>query len=141
MKAISHYIPLVILSVFLFGFSACDKDATLPCTEHTVSDCNPDPNKVNIRVKNVSDYNFCNVQVSPYSELSNCGIIKSGELTCYRSYDVAYHYGYIRLDIGEKEFELIPFDYVGETSLAPGYYTYSIGVSDYENSKLTLDFN
>ncbi|MFK7783645.1 MAG: hypothetical protein AB8B56_00945 [Crocinitomicaceae bacterium] len=129
MKTISHFTALSVLLVLLMGLGACNKDSTAVCTEHAVADCNPDPNKVNIRVKNVSDYDMCNFVLWPYDEKFNCGIIEAGESTCYRSFDIAYSYGYLKFYISEKEFILQPFDFVGEVPLQNGYYTYSVDVN------------
>lgn len=132
---------IYILAILLVSTAACKKDTLGDCTEHEVTPCNEDPNMVNIKIHNVSDYDFCNVFVNPTGADANYGIIRSGESTCYKSFDVAYSYGYIQLFIENKEFIFEPKCYVGEVPLVNGNYTYTIDVVDFENRKLSLKLN
>lgn len=129
---------LILTSLLMVIFSACGKNSIRNCDEHSVSSCSEDPTKTNIRIKNNSKYNFCNVVFDPSSGPVNCGILKKGKTTCYRSFDTAYSIAYIQLFIGDKEFMLQPFDYVGEQPLGVGNFTYVIDVADYDTGKITF---
>lgn len=137
MKSFKLILVLTITSVFLLTITACKKNEADDCIEHTVSDCNEDPTKINIRIKNVSDYDFCNVVLKP-SETTNYGKIEKGQSTCYRSFDLAYSYAYVQFYIGEKEFVLQPIDYVGEVPLSIGNHTYSIDITDFEGGDISI---
>lgn len=127
----------ILLFIVLSFLVSCSEEETKNCEEHAVSSCNEDPTKVNIRILNQSDYDFCNVTLNPSGERTNYGFIAKGELSCYRSYDLAYDYAYLKLYIQNKEFIIQPIDYVGEEPLEIGYYTYKIDVVDFENRILS----
>jgi hypothetical protein len=135
-------VNLIKLTLFLpflfFSLSSCKKDSLRQCTEHTKTPCQEKDDKTNIRIKNISKYDFCNVTINPNIDLANYGIIKSRESTCYITFDKAYKYAYIRLNIGNKEFILQPIDYVGEQELGVGNFTYSIDVIDFDNKILSI---
>ncbi len=134
-----HFLSSTFLLAFLFiTFSSCKKDSLQNCKEHSITACSQDPNKTNIRIKNISDYKFCNVIVNPSFDHLNCGNLIEGGQTCYRSVEVAYNYAYIQLFIGDKEFILQPYDFVGETALGVGNFTYLIDVTDYNLGKITV---
>lgn len=130
---------LLFATLMMFIFSACNKNSIKHCTQHAVAACTVDTTKTNIRITNISKYDLCNVVLDPASGPVNCGIIKSGESTCYRPFDTAYNYAYIQFNIGDKEFKMQPFDYVGEVPLGVGKFTYIIDVIDYDNGKMTID--
>jgi len=134
----NQFRTLILTSLLMLIFSACGKNSLRNCDEHSVSSCSEDPSKTTIRIKNNSKYNFCNLVVDPYSGSINCGILKKGEMTCYRSVDIAYNYAYVQLFIGDKEFKLQPIDYVGEQPLGIGKFTYLIDVVDYDTGKLSI---
>ena len=139
MKTFKNLLFSTIALTILLTTTSCDKNHIRNCDEHDVSACDEDPNKVNLRIKNVSEYDFCNVVLFPPQEGKNYGIVGEGETTCYRSFDVAYDYASIELYIGEKYFGLFAIDYVGETPLSNGNYTYSIDVVDFENGIISLE--
>ncbi|UKN00250.1 hypothetical protein K6119_10945 [Paracrocinitomix mangrovi] len=121
--------------------NSCKKDSLKNCTEHEVSPCNEDSSKTNIRIKNISEYDYCNVTINPSNASTNYGILAQGETTCYKSFDIAYNYCYVELKIGNEEFVIQPIDYVGEPELGIGYFTYSIDVSDFDNKVLSIQAN
>ncbi len=129
---------LMLTSLLMFIFSACKKNSIKNCTQHAVSECTEDSTKTNIRILNNTKYDFCNVVLDPVSGPVNCGIVKKGETTCYRSFDTAYNYAYIRFYIGDKEFKLQPIDYVGEEPLGVGKFTYVIDIHDYAAGKMNI---
>lgn len=141
MKPFRKLLSFIITAVILLNLNACEKDKVLDCTEHDVAPCNEDPTKVNLRIRNVSDYNFCNVSLNPSPYNVNYGIIKEGETTCYRPFDFAYSYGYVELHINGELFVFQPIDFFGEVPLNTGSYTYSIDVIDYDKRRLSIELN
>tara|TARA_B110000503_G_C6773963_1_gene260523 strand:- start:18 stop:443 length:426 start_codon:yes stop_codon:yes gene_type:complete len=139
MKPFKNVLFFSITFVLLLNISSCKKDSLKSCNEHSVSVCNEDPTKINISIRNVSDYDFCNVILNPSLGNRNYGIIEKGQSTCHRSFDLAYDYAYVQLFIGDKEFILQPIDYVGEQSLNIGNHTYSINVTDFDIGKLSIE--
>lgn len=116
----------------------CKKDSVESCVEHTKTPCEQDSTKTNIRIRNNSKYDFCNVTINPLNEVTNYGIIKSAETTCYTYFDTAYNYAYVILYINNEEYVLQPIDYVGEQELGVGNFTYSIDVTDSINKILSI---
>jgi hypothetical protein len=72
----------------------------------------------------------------------NFGNLNSGQKTEYKIFKKAYRYAYVKLEIDGKTFTLQPIDYVGETVLKNGNYTYQIDVDvtqdQYSNINLTF---
>ena len=92
----------------------------------------------NIRVKNDSDLDYENVKVSFPSQEENYGNIEKGTVTAYRDVKIAYSYAYIEIFIESEKFVLQPIDYVGETSLGKGKFTYVLKV-DLEGKSVILN--
>lgn len=133
-------IPLLVV---LMTFVACNKEtATYPppvCGEQTKTPCMVDSTKPNIRVWNNSMYSLCNVHINSDGPEADYGTIAAGDTTCYVPFDSAYGYGFVQLFIDDNKFVLRPTDYVGETRLEPGKYTYIITVTDYESRWIHLE--
>lgn len=138
-KMISHFQMIGLLVSMTLIIGSCQQDNLNKCDEHVVADCSEDLTKTNIRIKNISNYDFCNVVVNTSSEMVNCGIVKKGEETCYRTFETAYNYAYIQLFIGDKEFILQPIDYVGEQDLGAGKFTYLVNVTDFDARKISIE--
>ncbi|HUH33635.1 MAG TPA: hypothetical protein VLZ28_06750 [Daejeonella sp.] len=115
----------ILLFICLTTFLSCKKE---------------DSKEVLIRVRNQSAYPFKNVVVNSYNEAKRYGVIQQGQNSVYMKFDVAYRYAYIKLTAGNKEFSWQPYDYVGETPLEPGKYTYSLSISDFNAGRLELSF-
>jgi hypothetical protein len=127
-----------ILLVISLSFGSCNRDSLKGCEEHQKASCNEDPNKTNIRIVNGSKFDFCNVVLNPTGGNVNYGIIEKGTATCYRSFDVAYNYAFVSLQIGEKTFTLQPIDFVGEPTLGNGNFTYTLDVLNFNDGTLTI---
>jgi len=87
-----------------------------------------------IEVHNISDYDYDNLVVGEESY----GTLRSGERTEYRDFGVAYDYNYVSLEIDGMPFLLQPIDFLGETPLGPGNFTYEVGVLDATGSTVTI---
>ncbi|MBK9012662.1 MAG: hypothetical protein IPM82_00425 [Saprospiraceae bacterium] len=133
---------VMVLAIMTIALSSCNKDSDktnlVGCNEHTIAACSQEIGKTNLRIKNNSNYDFCNVVINPFSGNVNCGSILRGETTCYRAFDIAYHYGYVHLSIDGREYSLIPTDYVGETPLGAGNFTYLIDVPDISAESVSI---
>ena len=106
-----------------------------------VSNCSKNDEKadVNIRVSNVSNFNFENIIVNPgASNNVEYGNLDVGMSSDYRNFEKAYSYGFIQLTANGEEYSLIPIDYVGESTLSDGNYTYQLDLVDTEAGFLEL---
>lgn len=136
MNNFSKFIVPVFVLLMINGLVlSCKKSSLKNCTEHQVAPCQQDASKTNLRIKNESTYDFCNVLISPHGEDTNYGIVEAGQTTCYRPFTRAHAYAFVNLTIEGEELELIPIDYVGETELGPGNFTYTIGVESGPTNK------
>lgn len=93
--------------------------------------------QVFIRVMNQSIENYDNVVVQSPSNTINYGNIKAGEFSKYERFDKAYRYGYIEVTVDGQQLFLQPIDYVGETPLKEGKYTYEVGLLSDSQGNLT----
>ena len=93
---------------------------------------------VEIRIQNASAFPFERVDVVfPEDEVSY-GSIRANSASAYRDVSKAYRYAYIEVEIGGEELVVQPIDYVGESLLRSGRYTYVLNVT--VEGHLTLDF-
>ena len=95
---------LIILSIFLF----------VSCSE------NEKQEDIYIRLSNASDIIFENATFNG----ENYGTIHPNEFSEYRLFEIAYHYGSVQITIDGQEYGWTPIDYVGETPLEGGNYTF-----------------
>ena len=91
---------------------------------------------VNIRIKNKSSLVFDSVIVGDAQE-PHMNIAPDG-YSDYLSYEEAYRYAYIEIASGEETFILQPIDFVGETPLPIGFYTYELDIT--ETGEVVLTF-
>ncbi len=105
-----------ILTLFFLLFSACG-----------IQDGRPDG--VFIRIQNNSDVNFEKVTIQSGNEEQFFGEVLSRTSSEYKEFDYAFRFATVWLIAGGQDFSLIPRDYVGETPLRDGFYTYRIGLS------------
>ena len=113
---------ILAISVFLINISCDDQDDEL--------------NGIQIRVKNDSSISFDTIQVGG-DEMVHTNI-PPDDYSGYLIYESAYSYAYINIKSGEETYILQPIDFVGETVLPLGFYTYEIGVDAEGN--VTLNF-
>ena len=132
-----HLYTLVLLSLGI-SLSSCNRDSLKKCEAHEKAACNEDPNKTNIRIVNGSKFDFCNVVLNPSDGNVNYGIIEKGAATCYRTFEKAFNYAFVTLDIGDKTFTLQPIDFVGEPTLGTGNFTYTLNVLNFNDGTLTI---
>ncbi|RSK47758.1 hypothetical protein [Hymenobacter rigui] len=99
-----------------------------------------DSGEIRIRVKNASSYRFESVYVNTSGGENEYGPLAAKQVSDYAVYKGAYNYAYIKVVINGREMSLQPTDYVGETPLDPGKYTYVVDVEDLSNGRLKLTF-
>ncbi len=100
------------------------------------TDRDDDVDAVNIRIKNASNITFDEVQVADAEEIHEN--IPSGDYSEYFQYETAYQYAFIQIKSGEDTFTLQPIDFVGETPLPIGFYTYELNIT--EEGNVNLEF-
>ena len=105
---------LLFTSTFLLG---CSNDDDVIHTEI---------DEVNIRIKNGSAFNYKDISV--YNV--DYGNLNSGEFSEYKTFETTYRYANVGLFIEETEYSFQPYDYVGETPLENGNYTYILTITD-----------
>lgn len=116
----------LLLLCLLLGCAACQKDDAAS------------PEGVAIRVRNVSPYTFESVYVNTSGGENTYGRLPTGQTTGYKSFARAYRYAYVRVLINGQQVTWQPIDYVGETQLADGNYTYVLSIPDLANRRMSL---
>ena len=81
-----------------------------------------------IRVHNSSDRVFDRVEVQFPEQTVQYGVVGVDSSSEYRMVSQAYQYAYVQVMVGGQAFTLQPVDYVGESLLAPGEYTYVLDI-------------
>lgn len=140
-----RWILLCLMSVLLLiGQSAFAQQPCGPCPEGAqclLPECplpeSEIPETPFIRLWNRSDVDFEDVHFQILEQTEQIRLIEAGLSTDYIAFETAYTYGWLELTADGKELSMIPIDYVGETPLEPGYYTYALDVQD---DTLSLDF-
>ena len=79
-----------------------------------------------IRIENSSVFSYNNILVKAFGNDYDFGDLNANELSDYQTFDNAYRYAYTQLDIENEQFIIQPIDFVGETELENGNYTYII---------------
>ena len=109
----------------------------------TLINCSSDDDNtssIQIRLSNVSPYNFENIVVNTTTVDVSFENINSGETSDYKTFERAYRYGFVELQINGETYTIQPIDYVGESLLKTGKYTYEINANDSQEQygKLSL---
>ncbi len=100
-----------------------------------------EPKDLQIRISNVSEFNYENINVNASGEMVEFGNLNSNSNSEYKTFDLAYRYAFVEFKIDGETFTLQPIDYVGETPLENGKYSYKINVnpnSQFERVTLEL---
>ncbi|NER14730.1 hypothetical protein GWK08_14835 [Leptobacterium flavescens] len=123
---------IAVLGMFL-SLTACSGDD---------DNSNPEVSQVEIRIRNASTVEYTDIIVNTSGGENTYGDLSSDVTSEYKTFDFAYRYAYIELKINGEIFTIQPIDYVGETKLTPGKYTYEIGAGASTNqfTRLSLKF-
>ena len=98
-------------------------------------------NDVRLRIANESAFTFARVKVRLPGVEEEFGPIPPGTASEYRAVEVAYRYAYIEVHLASDTLVLQPIDYVGESVLPNGQYTYALDVGvDPEGKYLSFSF-
>lgn len=118
---------ILILIISITAFISCSKD-------------DENSSGLKIRLSNVSQFDFQNIKVNTSTGNVNYGNLKAGNKSDYKTFEMAYRYAFIELEINGKIYTLQPIDYVGESPLVDGNYAYQINANDSQNQyqKLSL---
>lgn len=108
----------LLLFVTLALLSACSKEAG-----------NED---VKIRLSNVSNVDFENIVLNTSTGDVSFGVLASRSVSDYKSFELAYRYAFIELTANGNTYTLQPIDYVGESPLDKGHYTYVLDLEGQE---------
>lgn len=95
---------------------------------------------IQIRLSNVSEYDFDHIVVNTSTGEVDYGNLAAGQTTDYKSFETAYAYAFVQLEIDGKTYTIQPIDYMGATPLEAGNYTYQINANSSQDpyGKLTL---
>lgn len=104
---------------------------SLSCTDQ-----NDELTGIKIRVRNVGAITYEEVQVGG-EEMVHSNVAPD-DCSDYLLYESAFRYAYIKITAGEESYVLQPIDFVGETPLPFGFYTYELGIT--EEGDVTLNF-
>lgn len=99
----------------------------------------PAPNEALVRVRNASTVPLNSVTLQFTGAVHQFGDLDPGEVTAYRAGGTAYRYGRVEATVDGQRVTLQPQDYVGETPLRPGRYTYELSL-DASRRALQLQF-
>lgn len=92
---------------------------------------------VAIRIANNSSFAFERVDVVFPEDRVSYGAVAAHRTSGYHSVETAYRYAYIEVEIDGEELRIQPIDYVGESPLEAGRYTYALNVTI--EGHLTID--
>lgn len=90
-----------------------------------------------LRILNQSSYTLEQVRVEVMEQVEDFGRVPPNEPTAYKPFEIAYRYAYVECVVEGQTLVLEPIDYVGETPLGPGFFTYLLTV-DLQNERLAL---
>lgn len=93
---------------------------------------------VHVRIANESPFTFASVDVVFPEDSVDYGVVGAHRASEYRRVAKAYSYALIIVQVGGEELRLQPIDYVGESLLSPGSYTYALNVTI--EGQLTFEF-
>ncbi|WP_299682658.1 hypothetical protein [uncultured Dokdonia sp.] len=86
--------------------------------------------EVRLRLANVSDLDYTNITIRngvPYENL------EAGAISEYQVFESSYSYMYVQLVIDQDTLVIQPIDFVGESFVPSGDYTYEIN-ANFENN-------
>jgi hypothetical protein len=113
---------------------AIERPTTIPTVEEATAisiatkeaTAMPIAGDVLIRIYNKTGLDLETIRVQFPSQTEDYGSLANGTSSDFHIIHEAYRYAFIQVNSGDQAYVLQPIDYVGETLLAPGYYTYSL---------------
>lgn len=126
----------LLFAVFLIG--SCSESET---PSDNCPDTSDNSGPIEIRVRNISDYDYKEVFVDSNDGTHDYCDILSGDQSNYKRFQSAYRYAFVELMIDGSVYTIQPIDFVGETLLNDGKYTYVINASDEDQRYGRLDIS
>lgn len=93
-----------------------------------------------MRVENTSNIDFDSFDVHFPDQVEKFGRLRAGQISAYRKIERAYSYAYTEAFSGERRFVLQPIDFVGETFVPAGIYTYRFSVDALDEPEVSRDW-
>jgi hypothetical protein len=110
------------------GLFSCKKEDTTP----------QGTGDIFIRVRNASQSQFADIFINTSGGENKYSPVAAGQKSDYKAFTKAYKYAYVKLTTQGQSLVIHPIDYVGETPLKPGYYTYALDVATGNPGRLTI---
>ncbi|GGG10690.1 hypothetical protein GCM10011344_09210 [Dokdonia pacifica] len=91
-----------------------------------------DDTEVQIRLANISEFDYTNITIRngiSYEDL------EAGEVSEYQTFESSYSYMFVQLVANQDTLFIQPIDFVGESLIRGGNYTYEIE-ANFENNDL-----
>jgi hypothetical protein len=107
---------LLLAAILALAVSACTNPFASPGT-------------VYVRVENATAYTLQDVVVGFPSGTERYGSLAAGERSAFRRVGRAYGYAYVEVRVEGRTLVQQPIDYVGESLLEPGRYTYVLDIT------------
>lgn len=121
---------LTLIALFASLPMACDgstkPDDGDPDPNPPPTDPNPAVEPSNIRLLNSSGTDFSNV----FAGIEDYGEVLNGDSTEYREWSIAFRIARVVAQTPLGEFTIQPIDFVGETPLGAGNFTYELTFDD-----------
>ncbi|MCB0801467.1 MAG: hypothetical protein KDB74_00080 [Flavobacteriales bacterium] len=125
-----HYL-IIFLSCF---FISCDPEEN----DLGPNFIDPNPNDVEIRIKNKTSYLLDSVYINTSGGESLYGNLSLFERSSYSSFRFAYPIFNIKFKVAEKKFSYSPASYDGEEKIANGKYT--LEISEIDTSAISFSY-
>ena len=93
---------------------------------------------VEVRIRNATSMTLTDISVTWPGGSMQVSQLAPGEVSRYEAHEGAYSYGAVRVTGNGTVRRLQPIDYVGESPLSPGKYTYVIVASTYFTDGIDL---
>lgn len=126
------------MGAVLFGLIAAGCGSGQPGTTPDGGTSTGTQGGVEIRVANRSDRDFERVVATFDPDRVDYGAVAKGATSEYRKVQQAYRYALVEVTAGGQTFRFHPIDFVGETLLEPGRYTYALNIEPSDNT-VTID--
>ena len=91
---------------------------------------NDSSDETRLRVENRTQTDFTAVEIQFMGEPQQYGAVEAGAFSDYRTFAEAYRYGLVVAKTADTTYRLQPIDYVGESPLDAGRYTYRLTLND-----------
>ncbi|MBO6522339.1 MAG: hypothetical protein JJ971_00810 [Balneolaceae bacterium] len=92
-----------------------------------------DDTEVEIRVQNTSSFTIEGLRIATGGGDFIYESLQPGEVSDYKLYDYSYSYFFVSFSIDTNNFVQQPIDYVGESKIKNGKYTYRISIQTFED--------